>query len=181
MESEPSRFCIKCGYALVVATNNQCPECGQRFLPDQPITFTSKPAPPKIKRFAISFACSFAISLLLVLFLLLLPESIVDDYDELIMITLLGIICLGVTAAAFWIRYFFSLLGAAFGSYWGFLNTLNAVISIQQKSLSNTDWPLFLAFLVILPVASLLISSPVWLIKRRVMNNRRQRLLQGTE
>ncbi len=178
MESEPSRYCLKCGYALVVATDNKCPECGQAFHPDHPITFANKPPSPQLKRWAISFAWAIACSSPIALILFLLPESLVEDRENLIMLVCLAILCLSVAAYAFKSSSFISLLGVAIGVFWGFLNTLNVAISIQNQRISGTNWPIFLLMLVVLPAAAMLLASPIWLFRYRILARQRKRILE---
>lgn len=177
MESGSSRFCLKCGYDLVVAPYNQCPECGQRFHPDHPITFLVKPIPSKLNRILISLAWSFALSSPLILIVVLMPEGIIDDHGEFIMISIWGAICLGVAIAAVKLRYFLCLLGTAIGSQWGFLITLITFNTLQHMSIARIDWPRVLIALGVLPVVTLLFATPIWFIKRFIIVKHRHKVI----
>ena len=176
MESEPSRYCLKCGYALVVATDNRCPECGQVFHPDHPITFAVKSPAPRLKQGAISFTWAIAYSSLSAIIAFLIPESLFNGRDDLIAIAFLVVLYLSVTAYAFRSPSLISLLGVAIGVSWGFLITLGVAISFQNQRVS-VIWFEFSLALVVLPVMAILLALPIWLFRHRHMEKRRNRIL----
>lgn len=44
---EPTKYCWGCSYALVGLGENRCPECGRRFDPGSPRTFSPRPIAKK--------------------------------------------------------------------------------------------------------------------------------------
>jgi hypothetical protein len=175
MESGPSRYCLKCGYALVVATDNQCPECGQEFHPNHPITFAVKSPTPRLKQWAISFTWALVCSSIFVLLLSLLPEAD-DDHGVWIMIACLIVLGLSIATYALTSPSFTSLTGTATGVFWGFLITLSIATSLQNQRVS-VNWPAFIPALIILPAAGVLLASPFWLFTQRRLKFRRNRIL----
>ena len=164
MKPDPSRYCLSCGYALVVATNNQCPECGQRFHPYYPITYTNhKPktlirSAVKCYSYGLLASCLFMLSLHTADSLL---ASVNLDHVQLAGgFTLLAIL----VYISFVLHRASSLICVSIGFCMGYFAAVVTIVSIRQSHLT-LDVPGDLIGLAIFSTVVTLAVLPVYVLR----------------
>ncbi len=178
METEPSRYCLKCGYALVVATGYQCPECGQKFHPDHPITYNTHSPQPLIKSIISFFVYSLISSCLFMLLLHTVDSFVVSITLDVVQVTG-GLLLFTILAyLGFSLSRVSSLICAAVGICCGYFFAMVIAVSIRQSHIA-LDLPGDLIGLAILSIVVTLAVLPIYVLRSGYRKRKRALILSS--
>ena len=171
-----SAYCPSCGYSLVRLTTNHCPECGHRFHLDHPITYRRTPLPMSSRAFVGAVWKALVIASLLAVACYGVSVLVPETYLGLLLLLCALLLMLASFVIAARHPLFPTLLGWVAGFSWGFLVSFSIIFSLHNGFVS-VYWPTFLPALVIAPAAGGLLSSPFWILARRLRRQRCSRIL----